>query len=77
MARRLVKTHANERVAVAAPDAQPAPNAGPEAEELAMLAYQYWLERGSPTGTPGEDWLRAVEEVTLRQERLKRARTNR
>jgi hypothetical protein len=76
MARRLVETHTKEQVAVAPPEAQLSPNAGPEAEELARLAYQYWLERGSLTGTPEEDWFRAVEEITLRQQRLARERSN-
>jgi hypothetical protein len=70
MARHLGKTHTKEPVAVAPPEAQLSPNAGPEAEELARLAYQYWLEPRSPTGTPEEDWFRAVEEITLRQQRL-------
>jgi hypothetical protein len=28
-------------------------------EEIERLAYQLWLERGRPEGTPDEDWLRA------------------
>jgi hypothetical protein len=76
MARRLVKTHTKEKFAVAPPVAQLSPNAGPEAEELARLAYQYWLERGPLAGTPEEDWFRAVEEITLRQQRLAQERTN-
>ena len=28
-------------------------------EQIASLAYQYWLERGCPIGSPEEDWLRA------------------
>jgi hypothetical protein len=76
MARRLVKTHTKETVAIAPAEAQLSPNAGPEAEELARLAYQYWLERGPLSGTPEEDWFRAVEEITLRQQRLAQERTN-
>ena len=76
MARRLVKTHTKEQVAVAPPEAQLSPNAGPEAEELARLSYQYWLERVPLTGTPEEDWFRAVEEITLRQQRLAHERSN-
>jgi ABC-type sugar transport system substrate-binding protein len=30
-------------------------------EEIAALAYQLWLERGSPHGSHDEDWLRAEE----------------
>ena len=76
MARRLVKTHTKEQVAVAPPEALLSPNDGPEADELARLAYQYWLERRSPTGAPEEDWFRAVEEITLRQQRLAHERSN-
>ena len=76
MARRLVKTHTKETVAIAPAEAQLSPNAGPEAEELARLAYQYWLERGSPAVTAEEDWFRAVEEITLRQQRLAQERGN-
>jgi hypothetical protein len=32
-------------------------------EEVARLAYSYWLARGCPEGTPEEDWLRAEQEV--------------
>jgi hypothetical protein len=28
-------------------------------EEIARLAEQYWVERGSPFGSPEVDWLRA------------------
>ena len=36
-------------------------------EEIARLAYEFWLERGSPIGTPGDDWFRAQAEVRSRQ----------
>ncbi len=35
-------------------------------EQIATLAYQYWLERGCPIGSPEEDWLRA--EVDLQKQ---------
>ena len=35
-------------------------------EEVAQLAYSYWLARGCPDGSPEEDWLRAEQEI-LRQ----------
>jgi hypothetical protein len=35
-------------------------------EELARLAYSYWIERGCPEGSPDEDWFRA--ETTLREQ---------
>ncbi len=31
--------------------------------EIALLAQQFWVERGSPFGSPEVDWLRA--EATL------------
>jgi hypothetical protein len=38
----------------------------PNREEIECLAHQYWVERGSPIGSPEEDWFRAEEEVTNR-----------
>ncbi|MGD0299494.1 MAG: DUF2934 domain-containing protein [Bryobacteraceae bacterium] len=35
---------------------------------LERLAYRLWLDRGSPMGSPDEDWLRAEDE--LRRERV-------
>jgi len=37
----------------------------PEHDEIAELAYQLWVKRGCPDGSPEEDWLRA-EEALLR-----------
>ena len=37
-----------------------------EKEEIAVLAYQFCLERGSPIGSPEEDWFRAKAEVRPR-----------
>lgn len=31
-------------------------------EDIERLAYQFWLERGCPVGSPEEDWFRAEEE---------------
>jgi hypothetical protein len=39
----------------------------PDAQEIARMAHQYWLERGSPIGTPEEDWFRAEEEFRMRR----------
>ena len=30
---------------------------------IAVLAYEYWLERGCPHGSPEEDWFRAEREI--------------
>ena len=35
----------------------------PERHEIAELAYQLWVKRGCPDGSPDEDWLRAEEEL--------------
>ncbi len=35
--------------------------------EIEQLAHQYWIERGCPTGTPDEDWLRAEQEIRARR----------
>ena len=33
-------------------------------DDVARIAYQYWLERGSPQGSPEEDWYRAERDMT-------------
>jgi hypothetical protein len=38
-----------------------------EHEEIARLAYSYYLERGSDGGSAEEDWLRAEREVRARK----------
>ena len=45
--------------------ASPATGLGVEHEKIARLAYQYWQERGSPDGSPEEDWLRAERELGM------------
>jgi hypothetical protein len=35
-------------------------------EQIARLAYSYWVEGGYPEGSPDEDWFRA--EITLREQ---------
>jgi Protein of unknown function (DUF2934) len=35
-------------------------------EAIARLAYSYWEERGHPTDSPDEDWLRAEAELRNR-----------
>jgi hypothetical protein len=32
-------------------------------EEIARLAYQFWLERGCPIGSAEQDWFRAEDEL--------------
>jgi hypothetical protein len=35
----------------------------PAPEEIAALAYSYWVTRGYQDGCPEEDWLRAEQEL--------------
>jgi hypothetical protein len=37
----------------------------PSHEEIATLAYTYWLERGCQGGSPEEDWQRAERELRV------------
>ncbi len=36
-------------------------------DEIAALAYEFWIQRGSPVGSPEEDWFRAEEELKSRK----------
>ena len=38
-----------------------------EHEEIAILAYRYYLERGDINGSAEEDWIRAEREVRGRK----------
>jgi hypothetical protein len=38
----------------------------PAQEEIAALAYSYWVTRGYHGGSPEEDWLRAERELHQR-----------
>lgn len=50
-----------------------APNNGtsfvepPEYDQIAALAYELWLARGCPEGSPEEDWLQAEQELTAKR----------
>ena len=72
--KRLPRNQAQE-VVDESPQVQPASDR-PEAEEVARLAHQYWLERGSPIGTPEEDWFRAEEELRLQRRQLEQERNH-
>ena len=39
-------------------------------DEISARAYQMWIERGCPLGSPEVDWLRAEEELKKGKERL-------
>jgi hypothetical protein len=36
-------------------------------DAIAALAYEYWLQRGCPIGSPEEDWFRAEEQIRTQQ----------
>ena len=46
--------------------AEPVVEFSPAHEEIASLAYAYWVERGYTSGSPEEDWLRAEAELRQR-----------
>jgi hypothetical protein len=35
----------------------------PDQKEIEQLAYRLWQERGSPMGSPAEDWARAEAQL--------------
>jgi HlyD family secretion protein len=45
------------------PEVPPTDGNGPERGQIALLAYQDWQQRGSPIGSPEEDWSRAAAEI--------------
>lgn len=47
----------------AAPGAESSAGTAAPACEIAALAYQHWLERGCPEGSPDEDWFFAEQEL--------------
>jgi len=36
---------------------------------IARVAYQHWLERGCPIGSPEDDWFRAEQDLISEQTR--------
>ncbi len=36
-------------------------------DKIAALAYEFWIQRGSPVGSPEDDWFRAEEEIKNRK----------
>jgi Protein of unknown function (DUF2934) len=58
-------------VSASAPDGAPSESAsvsvnGEPREEIARIAYSYWLARGCVGGDPVEDWVRAESEYRQR-----------
>ena len=68
MAESLPGNETQQESVVESPQESPAVSNGPDEEEVARLAHQYWLERGSPIGTPEEDWFRAEAEIRKRMQ---------
>jgi hypothetical protein len=46
---------------VTAPAEETASPDAPGYHEISELAHQMWLDRGSPDGSPEEDWYRAEQ----------------
>jgi hypothetical protein len=44
----------------------PLAEARPAHEDIALLAYALWQERGCPEGSSEEDWFRAEQELSGR-----------
>jgi Protein of unknown function (DUF2934) len=44
------------------------PEIGPDRASIHALAYENWLARGCPEGSPEVDWLRAEQELNARTE---------
>ena len=42
----------------------------PLRREIELRAYQIWQKRGSPLGTPEEDWFRAEQELAKTEDVL-------
>jgi hypothetical protein len=53
----------NEAVAVAIVETEVVLDNCPSHEDIAALAYSYWVARGFQDGSPEEDWLRAEREL--------------
>jgi hypothetical protein len=54
---------------------EPAPNTLKSRDEaVAIVAYELWLERGRPIGSPEQDWFRAEQLVDAGAEAVGRSR---
>jgi hypothetical protein len=45
------------------PGIAPGSYSSPGQDEIAVVAYRFWKERGSPFGSPDEDWLQAQLQI--------------
>lgn len=39
----------------------------PSEQHIEILAYEFWIERGCPFGSPEVDWYRAVETLSVEE----------
>lgn len=53
--------------------AAPATTEGRGGNAVARRAYQLWLERGCPDGSPEEDWYRAERELGIEAKPVEQA----
>ena len=56
-------TESISEVILEAPAVEVAALAGPSHEQIAALAYSYWVKRGYEGGSPEQDWLHAEREL--------------
>ena len=56
-----------ESIEVAILEVEPMADESPSHDEIAVLAYSYWEDRGCQGGSPDEDWLRAERELRSRR----------
>ena len=48
-----------------------------ESKKIARLAYSYWVARGRPSGSPEQDWFRAVDELRRKKSAFEIAKERR
>jgi len=68
MTKQAVKMAVETKATMESPESVPADSPAPfSQQEIADLAYEFWLDRGCPHGSPDEDWFRAERELRNRQ----------
>ncbi len=63
--RKTAAPHKKHTPATSVAEPLAAPAYQPTHEDVAALAYSYWVARGYRGGTPEEDWLRAERELGI------------
>ncbi len=59
------------------PASGPAETPAAHAQAIEVRAYELWLERGRPDGSPEDDWYRAEHEIRADDESQTRAKASR